>query len=185
MVCCVAQLGHQMEGKVLAAAAICTAAICTAGMLMADFDGGALRSAAQSRTVDSVFSGLVKPNEPGLAVLVRSSGRDVYRRGFGVRDLRSKAPIDAETNFRLAALTKQFTAMAMMVLVKDGKLRYGVRLTRTSGFPGIRREYHRSQPPEPHRGFPDYEELMDREEKSNGPTWTAGSRFRTTRCWPC
>lgn len=174
MVCCVAQLGHQMEGKVLAAAAICTAAICTAGMLMADFDGGALRSAAQSRTVDSVFSGLVKPNEPGLAVLVRSSGRDVYRRGFGVRDLRSKAPIDAATNFRLASFTKQFTAMGIMLLVHDGKLRYGLRLTEVfPDFPAYGARITIRNLLNHTAGLPDYEDLMDAVEKRDGAKWSA------------
>ena len=44
-------------------------------------------------------------------------------------DLRSLQKIDAHTNFRLASCTKQFTAMAIMLLVHDGKLHYEDRLT--------------------------------------------------------
>jgi CubicO group peptidase (beta-lactamase class C family) len=46
-----------------------------------------------------------------------------------VADLGSLSNIDAHTNFRLASCTKQFTAMAVMLLVHDGKLRYEDRLT--------------------------------------------------------
>ncbi|MGC1366720.1 MAG: serine hydrolase domain-containing protein, partial [Candidatus Acidiferrum sp.] len=70
---------------------------------------------------NSIFGGLVKPDEPGFALLVRYGGNNVYTRTEGVRDLRSKAKIDAHTDFRLASFTKQFTAMAVMLLVHDGK----------------------------------------------------------------
>ena len=53
----------------------------------------------------------------------------MFERGYGVADLRSRRKIDAHTNFRLASCTKQFTAMAVMLLVHDGKLRYEDRLT--------------------------------------------------------
>ena len=46
-----------------------------------------------------------------------------------MRDLRTRAKIDSQTNFRLASVTKQFTAMAIMLLVHDGKLQYDDRLT--------------------------------------------------------
>lgn len=44
-------------------------------------------------------------------------------------DLRTFHPIDAATNFRLASFTKQFTAMCIMLLVRDGKLHYDDRIT--------------------------------------------------------
>ena len=64
-----------------------------------------------------------------MAVIVRLNGRTEFMRGYGSRDLRSGARIDAHTNFRLASCTKQFTAMAVMLLVHDGKLRLDNRLT--------------------------------------------------------
>jgi CubicO group peptidase (beta-lactamase class C family) len=60
---------------------------------------------------------------------VRKSGRTIFQRGYGVRDLRTFTRIDARTDFRLASFTKQFTATAIMLLVRDGKLRYDERLT--------------------------------------------------------
>src|SRR5262249_25251519 len=77
-----------------------------------------------AKGVDDVFAGVVKPDEPGFALIVRYRGGLSVQRAYGVRDLRTKTPIDAGTNFRLASVTKQFTAMAVMLLVHDGKLRY-------------------------------------------------------------
>jgi CubicO group peptidase (beta-lactamase class C family) len=122
---------------------------------------------------DSVFGGLVKPDEPGFAALIRYGGKNAYARTAGVRDLRSKARIDTHTNFRLASFTKQFTAMAVMLLVHEGKLRYDETITEIfSDFPAygktitIRSLLHHTS------GLPDYEDLMDAVEKTQGPVWS-------------
>ncbi|HTU32395.1 MAG TPA: serine hydrolase domain-containing protein [Candidatus Acidoferrum sp.] len=79
--------------------------------------------------IDAVFSNVTRPKAPGLAVLVRKDGRTMFERGYGLRDLRTHATIDPATNFRLASCTKQFTAMAIMLLVHDRKLAYDTRIT--------------------------------------------------------
>ena len=102
------------------------------------------------------------PKSPGLAVLVRKDGRTVFERGYGVRDLRSMRKIDAETNFRLASFTKQFTAMAVMLLVRDGKLRYDQPLTDIfPGFPPYARAITVRHLLTHTSGLPDYEDAMD------------------------
>ena len=90
-----------------------------------------MRSSAQvsSTRIDATFSSLKSSNAPGAAVLVVRNGRPVFRRGYGVTDLRTLRPIDAQTNFRLASFTKQFTAAAIMLLARDGKLHYDDHLT--------------------------------------------------------
>jgi len=79
---------------------------------------------ALATQINQIFSTLANDKFPGVAVLVRKDGRTAFERGYGVRDLRSFAKIDPQTNFRLASCTKQFTAMSIMLLVHDGKLRY-------------------------------------------------------------
>ena len=76
-----------------------------------------------ARRIAAILAPLVSRQEPGLAVLVRLNSKSVFKRGYGSRDLRSGAPIDAHTNFRLASCSKQFTAMGVLLLVHDGKLR--------------------------------------------------------------
>ncbi len=129
--------------------------------------GTAARTPARSsetstaKKIDAVFSGVTSPGAPGLAVLVRNNGQPVFKRGYGVRDLRSKAKIDAHTNFRLASFTKQFTAMAIMLLVRDGKLRYDETLTEIfPDFPAYRKAITIRNLLNHASGLLDYEDLM-------------------------
>ena len=82
-----------------------------------------------SSQIDSVFAGLKSAAAPGAAALVVHNGQVVFRRGYGVTDLRTLQKIDAHTNFRLASFTKQFTAACIMLLARDGKLSYDDHLT--------------------------------------------------------
>ncbi len=89
-----------------------------------------VHSQVSSSQIDALFpAGLKSNTAPGAAALVVYKGRVVFRRGYGVTDLRTLQPIDEHTNFRLASFTKQFTAACIMLLVHDGKLRYDDRLT--------------------------------------------------------
>ena len=83
----------------------------------------------QQEQIGQIFRELNSDTAPGAAVLVMKNGEVVFERGYGVAELRSRRKIDAHTNFRLASCTKQFTAMAVMLLVHDGKLHYEDRLT--------------------------------------------------------
>jgi CubicO group peptidase (beta-lactamase class C family) len=125
------------------------------------------------KQIDEIFSRATSPAEPGLAVLVRQKGKPVFVRGYGVRALRSKAVIDARTNFRLASFTKQFTALAIMLLVHDGKLRYDETLTQIfPDFPSYGKTITIRNLLNHTSGLPDYEDLMDAVEKVTGPRWT-------------
>src|SRR6185503_10446361 len=59
--------------------------------------------AAREVTTPALLQRRVASGEPGLALLVRRAGRTVFERGYGVRDLRGRMPIDARTDFRLAS----------------------------------------------------------------------------------
>jgi len=122
-------------------------------------------TAADPSRVDAIFAPLTDAKSPGVAVLVRKDGKTIEQRGYGVRDLRTMTPIDGRTNFRLASFTKQFTAMAVMLLVGDGKLRYDESLTEIfSDFPDYGRTITVRHLLTHTGGLPDYEELME-----NGP----------------
>ena len=59
---------------------------------------------------------------PGAAVLVLRDGRPVVRAGYGLADLETGTPATPETNYRLASVTKQFTAAGILLLAEDGRL---------------------------------------------------------------
>lgn len=111
--------------------------------------------------IDTLFSGLISEHEPGAAVIVVKDGRVVFERGYGVTDLRTLRPIDSQTNFRLASITKQFTAAAVMLLVRDGRLRYEDSLTDIfPDFPEYGRAMTIGHLLTHTSGLADYEDLM-------------------------
>ncbi|HKS59115.1 MAG TPA: serine hydrolase [Steroidobacteraceae bacterium] len=61
---------------------------------------------------------------PGLAVAIVKDDKVVYQRGFGTKQLGRNDPVDPHTLFTLASTTKAFTAMALGLLVDDGKLHW-------------------------------------------------------------
>jgi CubicO group peptidase (beta-lactamase class C family) len=112
-------------------------------------------------------------------VLVRKNGQTVFQRGYGVRDLQALAKIGPETDFRLASFTKQFTATEIMLLVRDGKLRYDEPLTDVfPDFPAYGRNITIRHLLTHTSGLPDYEDLMTEIEKQTGPRWTATHQIR-------
>jgi CubicO group peptidase (beta-lactamase class C family) len=116
---------------------------------------------ARAKQVDAIFVGLSSNQAPGAAVLVIANGKNIYERGFGVTDLRTMDGINAKTNFRLASVTKQFTAMAVMLLVHDGKLRYEDSLTDVfPDFPEYGRQITIRNLLNHTSGLRDYEDLM-------------------------
>jgi CubicO group peptidase (beta-lactamase class C family) len=122
---------------------------------------------------------LVGSGEPGLAVLVRRDGRTAFEQGYGVRDLRTRAPIDGRTSFRLASVTKQLTAAAIVKLVSEGHLRYDEPLTEAlPGFPAYGRNVTIRHLLTHTGGLPDYEQLMDEAEAHGAPAWSPERQIR-------
>ena len=123
--------------------------------------------------VDAIFTAVTRPSDPGLAVLVLKNGQTVFEKGYGVAALRTRSKIDGKTNFRLASFTKQFTAMAIMLFVHDGKLRYEEKLTDVfPDFPPYGKTITIRNLLTHTSGLPDYEDLMDATEKVKRPAWT-------------
>jgi CubicO group peptidase (beta-lactamase class C family) len=133
--------------------------------LLAGFRSPAHSTVPTAREIDAIFSAVTTPDAPGLAVLVRKDGRVVFERGYGVRDLATGAKIDAATNFRLASCTKQFTAMASMLLVHDHMLSYETRLSQVfPDFPEYGRSITVRNLLNHTSGLLDYESLMGPED---------------------
>jgi CubicO group peptidase (beta-lactamase class C family) len=60
---------------------------------------------------------------PGASLLVTQDGKAIVRRGYGYANLEKHIKAGPETNYRLASVTKQFTAACILLLKQDGKLR--------------------------------------------------------------
>jgi CubicO group peptidase (beta-lactamase class C family) len=64
----------------------------------------------------------IRADTPGVAVLVREHGKEVFQRCYGLAHLKDKKPITPETTFELASCSKQFTGTAILLLYEQGKL---------------------------------------------------------------
>ncbi|MDP9337313.1 MAG: beta-lactamase family protein, partial [Acidobacteriota bacterium] len=125
--------------------------------------------------INAIFSPLANEDSPGLAVLVVKDGQKLFERGYGVPDLRSAAKIDKQTNFRLASCSKQFTAMSIMLLVHNGKLRYDQKLADVfPEFPAYGKSITIRNLLNHTGGLQDYETLMDQAAAQDPAkhTWT-------------
>ena len=72
--------------------------------------------------IDEYMQAAVKVERFGGAILVARDGKIIASKGYGMADLEHDVPNTPETRFRLASVTKQFTAAAIMLLQERGKL---------------------------------------------------------------
>ena len=98
-----------MKSLLRSIAAICLLLVCQSGHC----DPGA--------AIDRLMSAY-QGNVPGAFVLIVRNGRVIVRRAYGLADLESHVAANAATNYRLASMTKQFTAAAVLILVQDHRL---------------------------------------------------------------
>ena len=97
--------------------------------------------AAASAKVDRLFAGFTAGVQPGAGVLVVQRGKIVHEAVYGYADVERRVPLTVEATFRLDSVSKQFTAMAIMILADDGKLKYddpiSQYLPELSSYPGV------------------------------------------------
>ena len=79
-------------------------------------------SPVDTQSLDIMMNERISADEPGAAVLVMYGDSVIFEKGYGLADLNTKAPIDANTFFNIASMSKKFTAVAIMQLVEQGKL---------------------------------------------------------------
>jgi CubicO group peptidase (beta-lactamase class C family) len=72
--------------------------------------------------IDKLLSDVYKPGQPGAAVLVKKQGKVILRKGYGLANLELNVPAEPDMIFRLGSITKQFTAVAVLMLSEEGKL---------------------------------------------------------------
>jgi CubicO group peptidase (beta-lactamase class C family) len=65
---------------------------------------------------------------PGASVLVLRDGEPLVRASYGLADLEAHVPATATANYRLASVSKQFTAASILLLAEDGRLELDDRL---------------------------------------------------------
>ena len=92
-------------------------------------------SAEKTAAMDALFSDYAKPGAPGASVIVIADGKVLFKKAYGLANVESKIEATPNTNYRLASVSKQVTAMAIMILAERKKLSYDDTLS--SFFPGF------------------------------------------------
>ncbi len=85
-------------------------------------DGIKSNSALAIKRLDSLFSSTYPENEPGAAVLLQKGDSVVFEKGYGIADINTGIKIDGNTFFNIASVSKQFSAMALLMLNESGAL---------------------------------------------------------------
>jgi CubicO group peptidase (beta-lactamase class C family) len=124
---------------------------------------GCVRVHAQTLNarLDALLNDWREKNAPGMAALLVRNGRVEYRKVFGFANLDARTPITADTQFLLASLTKQFTAMAIMILAERHKLQFDDTLAKfCPEFPDYARTITIRQLLNHTAGLTQYQELL-------------------------
>ena len=80
--------------------------------------------------LDALFKTQFKADEPGATVIVVKNGKTLLRKAYGAADIATKTPLTPGTVLRLGSITKQFTAVAILMLMEEGKLALNDPITR-------------------------------------------------------
>ncbi len=85
--------------------------------------GNDMNNSEMAQRIDEVFGAVYNnPAEPGAAVLIMQGNDTIYSRCFGLADMETKSPVTFATNFCIASVSKQFSAVALLQLAEQGLL---------------------------------------------------------------
>lgn len=110
-------------------------------------------------SLDSLFNSKIRIDEPGAALLVAYDGEMLISKGYGLRDIKNKESVTPNTNFRMASVSKQFTALSIASLVDKGLLSLNDSLYKFWNYP-VFRDITIQQLINHSSGLPDYFEVF-------------------------
>ena len=111
--------------------------------------------------VDQLFQSYTGDTTPGAAVRVIRDGDVLLSRHYGMANIAARQPVTADSNFRLASITKQFTAMSIMMLIEQQRLSLDTTLPQVfDGFPAYGNDITIEHVLRHQSGLLDYEPLI-------------------------
>ena len=84
--------------------------------------GAAHAEAPLAERIDAAIKPMFRGDAPGAAVIVTRDGVPVFRKAYGQADVDKNTPMQPEMQLRIGSITKQFTAVAVLMLAEQGKL---------------------------------------------------------------
>jgi len=80
--------------------------------------------------IDQLLEAKYKPNEPGAVTLIYKNGEVIYRKAFGNANLELGIAMTPVNVFEIGSITKQFTAISILMLMEKGKLNLDDEITK-------------------------------------------------------
>lgn len=122
----------------------------------------------KAAAMDALFSDYAQPGAPGASVIVIEGDKILFKKAYGLANVEAKIAATTNTNYRLASVTKQFTAMAIIILAERKRLSYDDSLASFfPGFPEYGKQITVRQLLNHSSGIMAYEDVMD--EKATVP----------------
>ena len=105
-------------------------------LLAAALPAAAVKPAAPAQEIDALLARAIPADGPGVAVIAVKDGKTVFRKAYGMANLELGVPLAPDSVFRLGSITKQFTAVAVLMLAEEGKLSLSDPITKhLPGYP--------------------------------------------------
>lgn len=89
-----------------------------------------LSDAKLAQELDKMLTSIYTADAPGAAVIVTRNAKPIFRKGYGMADLELGVKMEPDMVFRIGSITKQFTAVAILMLAEQGKLHLSDDLTK-------------------------------------------------------
>lgn len=119
-----------------------------------------------AQRIDQLFNEYDSNLLPGAAVMVIKKGEIILQKSYGMADLENNLPVTADANFRLASVSKQFTAITVLQLIEAKKLALDTKLTDVfPDFPDYGRNITIQDLLQHTSGLQDYENLVPEQQK--------------------
>ncbi|MES2297347.1 MAG: serine hydrolase [Pseudomonadota bacterium] len=81
--------------------------------------------AALAAAIDARLAPFFRDDKPGVTVIVTRDGKPLFRKAYGLADVARRVPMEPGMSLRLGSITKQFTAVSILMLAEEGKLAIG------------------------------------------------------------
>ncbi|CAM1354586.1 serine hydrolase domain-containing protein [Tenacibaculum halocynthiae] len=92
-------------------------------LLISVFPSNAIQSQEFESKIDQLISKTYTPDGPGISILIAKKGTPIYQKNYGKSNIELNLPINSKTVFQIGSITKQFTAIAILMLEEQGKLK--------------------------------------------------------------
>ncbi len=105
-------------------------ATCLAFSTLVHAQDAANSDAVVAKSIEATLAPHFKADEPGATVIVTRNGKTLYRSAFGLANLEKKTPLKPDDLLRIGSITKQFTAVSILILSDQGKLNLADPITK-------------------------------------------------------